>query len=207
MRIAHAGTVVAVFVLSPRVVDAQGRGPQIATGDRPGVARRLRCGRRQGRRRPARDHTAERAVRVAEQSRATGRGATRSTREAGGRRAGRRRDRRAGGSLACGSPRGPSTRSSPRARARFCCSSPLTATTSGTVHVEAGDRRLTICPTDYGSTNIGCFRPSFSRLHAMWAGVASLVGGRPLAVGDQPSARLSVDVRPGAVRVNKTVAF
>lgn len=32
MRIVHAGIVVAVLVLAPRVVDAQRRRPQIATG-------------------------------------------------------------------------------------------------------------------------------------------------------------------------------
>ena len=86
----------------------------------------------------------------------------------------------------------------------------------GTVHVESGARRFTICPRADGSWEADdaataaelCMDTSFSRLNAMWAGIASL----GLAAGrwlwrDQPSPRLNLDVRPGGVRVSKAITF
>ena len=86
----------------------------------------------------------------------------------------------------------------------------------GTVHVESRDRRFTICQrgdTSWGADDAAeaaelCMNRSFSRLHAMWAGIASL----GLAAGrwlwrDDPGPALHLDVGPGRVRVSKTIGF
>ena len=90
----------------------------------------------------------------------------------------------------------------------------------GTVHFHTDDgRRFTLCPR--GDMTLGevaypddpysknpCSHTSFSRLNAMWAGIAT-VG---LAAGRwrwraQSGPGVSLDVRPGGVRVSKTIAF
>ena len=84
----------------------------------------------------------------------------------------------------------------------------------GTVHVESGGRRHSTCfagDMSWGGddlVNEHCMKTSFSRLHALWAGVASL----GLAAGrwlwrEGPGPALSVDVRPGGLRVSKTIEF
>ena len=87
-----------------------------------------------------------------------------------------------------------------------------------TVHVDAGDgRRLTTCPDprhwsyswttrDY-DLGIGfCRHESLSRIHMMWSGFAALglAAGRALWRDEPP---LTVDLRPGAVWVGRTIAF
>lgn len=86
----------------------------------------------------------------------------------------------------------------------------------GTVHVESGARRHTICSrgieswgaSDAATAEEFCMTTSFSRLNAMWAGIASL----GLAAGrwlwrDEPGPALSVDLGPARVRVSKTIGF
>ena len=57
----------------------------------------------------------------------------------------------------------------------------------GTVHIEAAGRRFTLCPRGHGSYGAEfdlpeCRHTSFNRLNAMWAGIATLGLGRPVAV-------------------------
>ena len=88
----------------------------------------------------------------------------------------------------------------------------------GTVHVDAGDgRRFTTCPDprhwsyswmtrDY-DLGIGfCRHESLSRIHMMWSGFAALglAAGRALWRDEPP---LTVDLRPGAVWVGRTISF
>jgi len=98
------------------------------------------------------NHTAERAVRVAELSRATGRGANRLLHLA-----------RLVGALLLVAFDGNSVR--------------------GTVRVKAGDRRLTICPTDYGSNEYGVLSPVIEQAARDMGGRRlARASGRPLAV-------------------------
>lgn len=91
----------------------------------------------------------------------------------------------------------------------------------GTVHEDTADgRRLTSCPYPGGSAGFDgshlavdpgvdlCAHTSFSRLHAMWTGIATLglAAGRWLWRG-QPRPPVSLDVGPGGVRVSRTIEF
>ena len=86
----------------------------------------------------------------------------------------------------------------------------------GTVHQETSDgRRLSTCPTSEGSYGYGgfedssdpCTHTSFSRIHTMWSGIAALglAAGRLLWREGPPP--VSLDMRPGGIRVSKTIAF
>lgn len=90
-----------------------------------------------------------------------------------------------------------------------------------TVHQDTAEGwRLTACPYPGGSAGVHgadlsvdpsvdlCTRTSFSRLHAMWTGIATL----GLAAGrwlwrEQPRPPVNLDVRPDGIRVSKTIEF
>ncbi len=87
----------------------------------------------------------------------------------------------------------------------------------GTVHQETADgRRLSTCPAPFGSYGYGgygddgrdpCTHTSFSRIHTMWSGIAALglaVGRLLWREGPPP---VSLDMRPGGIRVSRTIGF